>query len=37
MGGIQNILDKSSHIGITKEKITKKEYIEYKKEVLEHF
>ena len=37
MGGTQNIWDKSSHIGITQEEITKKEYKEYKKEVLEHF
>ena len=33
----QNIWDKSSHIGITQEEITKKQYKEYKKEVLEHF
>ena len=33
----QNIWDKSSHIGITQEEITKKQYKEYRKEALEHF
>ena len=37
MGGTQNIWDKSSHIGITQEEITKKQYKDYRKEVLEHF
>ena len=37
MGGTQNIWDKSSHIGITQEEITKKQYKEYRKEVLENF
>ena len=37
MGGTQNIWDKTSHIGITQEDATKKQYKEYKKEVLESF
>ena len=37
MGGTQNIWNKSSHIGIIQEEISKKEYKEYKKEILEHF
>jgi len=37
MGGTQNIWDKSSHLGITQEDATKKQYREYKKEVLENF
>ena len=37
MGGTQNIWDKSSRLGLTQEDITRKEYKQYKKEVLEHF
>ena len=37
MGGTQNIWDKTKHLGITQEEATKKQYNEYKKQVLEHF
>jgi len=37
MGGTQNIWDKTSHLGITQEDATSKQYEEYKKQVLEHF
>ena len=37
MGGTQNIWDKTSHLGITQEDATSKQYKEYKKQVLEHF
>ena len=37
MGGTQNIWDKTTHLGITQEEATKKQYSEYKKQVLEHF
>ena len=37
MGGTQNIWDKTSHLGITQEDVTSKQYEEYKKQVLQHF
>ena len=37
MGGTQNIWDKSDHLGIKQEDATRKQYKEYRKEILESF